>query len=568
MYTLTDFISREADWRSIFPAPLHEAIRALYERHSMADTYAMQSRTLKNVLMNTVGYYGQSQIYTDIAGICSLAFNNRKLTFKGHYNIISSEQANNLSLGDIIHTENASQDKIYIHLYHIPKGKSYVRELLDKTPDLNRLKQIETFCIENPYHFVRIYQGIGFGMNPWDIVIFSDTFSEHFIQTLLVMLPNMLQLQYLKTTEEHPELDDEDETYNKRLGFVYAFFTQLFKIYSKEIQTDAQLQATRVTIKTILTNYKDCFDFTSAALNDFLTNLANARNNSATRYYTNQLSSLANNIERMEHELQNYYVRQTNLQRELIAINTLNRDEVKPFVDTITNSPNIEILNASTNQMLIRVTAPLQYFRSEDFEAYERNEHSTYNAYFRNSPTLKNVLHKVFVTHEYKLLVQSIIELYINNNDYSNQPLTLNARTNNSTDFTEFPNPHLYHHNCWAAAKNEINKHICEGKFELAVMQIIAAVQTVNIAENASFVNGFLRDVLNSPTLRRKMTFIDKDQNKYTYDQILEHEQHLQQEQQKEQAKQIIENAPKNEYTQVEIEDNDDDWDDPVIPNF
>ena len=60
------------------------------------------------------------------------------------------------------------------------------------------------------------------------------------------------------------------------------------------------------------------------------------------------------------------------------------------------------------------------------------------------------------------------------------------------------------------------------------------------------------------------MTFIDKDQNKYTYDQILEHEQHLQQEQ----AKQIIENAPKNEYTQVEIEDDDNNWDDPVIPNF
>ena len=95
-------------------------------------------------------------------------------------------------------------------------------------------------------------------------------------------------------------------------------------------------------------------------------------------------------------------------------------------------------------------------------------------------------------------------------------------------------------------------------------MQIIAAVQTVNIAENTSFVNGLLRDVLNNPTLRRKMTFIDKDQNKYTYDQILEHEQHLQQEQ----AKQIIESVPKNEYTQVEIEDDDDNWDDPVIPNF
>ena len=107
-----------------------------------------------------------------------------------------------------------------------------------------------------------------------------------------------------------------------------------------------------------------------------------------------------------------------------------------------------------------------------------------------------------------------------------------------------------------------MNKNIYEGNYELVVMQMIAAVQSVNVAENASFVSGLLGDIKNSSTLRDLLTFIVKTPEgtkELNYQQILEYEHNLTQQTILQQAKETIAQNPQT-YTQVELPDDGEIW--------
>ena len=91
-----------------------------------------------------------------------------------------------------------------------------------------------------------------------------------------------------------------------------------------------------------------------------------------------------------------------------------------------------------------------------------------------------------------------------------------------SGKYTVFPNPHLYHYNCWSKAKAEMDKNILAGNYELVVAQAIAAVQSINVAEQQSFVNNFLDDFKES-FWQQRMQFMIPGQDKkiYTFNEIM-----------------------------------------------
>ena len=244
-----------------------------------------------------------------------------------------------------------------------------------------------------------------------------------------------------------------------------------------------------------------------------------------------------------------------NLQRRIAAAVLITDDDVKPFMQTLRETKAIEILEMDNTRLVLKITAPFQYFTPSDLETLENNKNSDYYRYIISKPYLKDLLHKVFVTQEYKLLAQGIIKLEINDNDYSDTPLSINARTYSLDEFTEFPNPHLFHHNCWAAAKQEMTKNICAGNFELVVMQMVAAVQSVNLAEHASFINGFVYDIVNNSRMRNLATFVDKDGNTYNYTQMLDKIEQEENAKVLAEAKEIIDSA--EGYVQIELPDDD-----------
>ena len=542
--------------------------------------YNCQSRTLTSVLQSTFGGYygGNSHPYRCLLAMCNLLNDNKLLKVYPKYRLITSEDSTNLenNLLTLLDMPNPDPLAFNLYLYHIPKGKSYLRKVLDENPNLNRLKQIETFCIENVQHFVRIYRNYNSTGNN-SITIFSDQYTPDFINTLFVMLPHLMEIVSREATEEY-ELTEQDLAYNTKVEKLNNFFSKLYQIMQEGATNmytynDRQLATITEELRTLSEEYTNLFDFDSAQLDSFTKHLAKARNDNAQKYFTEQLNNTTHRINELEEALKQKYIEQAKYNRELAAHKLINEDDVKPFIDTIRNTKAIEVLSTTDSEMVVRVTAPLQYFQESDFETYENNSTSTYMQRYYNNPTFRKVLHKVFVTREYKLLVQAIVTLQIQDS-YNNQPLYICAqRSGNSSAyrFTQFPNPHLYHHDCWGPAKSEMQKNMCAGNFELVVMQMIAAVQSVNIAENASFVNGLLGDIQNNNALKDLLTFIvetPEGTQKLNYDQIIKYERDLEIQTIVQQAETIITQTPKGTYTQVELPDNDDNWDATNHPNF
>ncbi len=534
-----------------------------------------QSRTLTDSLNRTLGKYynGNSNAYKFLYTMCSLLTNNQPFHLYPRYNLITSDQSNELEtrLYDILDVPHVTAQEFNLILYHIPKGKSYLRKVLDENTTLSRLRQIETFCIDGPQHFIRVYQNFNnTGANT--ITVFSDQYNTGIINTLFVMLPHLMGIVSREANENY-ELTEADIEYNKRVESLHKFFNELYEIMKSNQGNlieyrDIELATILSKLSTLTTEYAEQFDFISGQLDSFTTRLAKARNNNALRYFNEQLDSVTRNISDYENRLSESYIKKSQLEREIAANKLLSEEDVKPFIDTIKNTKAIEILSTTDTEMVLRITAPLQYFQEADFEAYERNNASPYNQNFNNNPLLKKILHKVFVTREYQILFQAIIHIEIED-QYTRTPLHLYAERGNGTErFTQFPNPHLYHHNCWGQAQNEMQKNMCAGNFELVIMQAVAAVQSMNVAENASFVNGFLYDIRAYDGMKKLLTFIVETPQgkKYLhYDQILEYERELEKQNIVQQAENIIAQAPKGGYAQVEIPDDDANWETPNI---
>lgn len=548
-------------WKECVP----NTLRSVTENTYSSEYYNTRSRTLQDTLNHTLsGYYGSNpNAYKILRQICTL-ITNEKIKIIPGYNLITSEDAENLNVYNIVDYRPNDTNTRHIFLWHIPKGKSYLRKALDEQTELIRLKQIETFCIEDVSHFVRVYKGFG-QVHPNDIIVFSDKFTSKLIQTLFVMLPNLFEILPRESTEEY-QLTEEDVVYNEKVTDLRAIFKKLFDIYqesSTNMHTydDQTISRIRQDFAVLFNRYLDHFDFVTAQINSFVQRLAKIRNDTANKYFTDQLNDINNRIQSYENNLAEAYVKKANYEHQLAANKHLTEDDVKPFIDTINNTKAIEILQTTDSMMKLKITAPLQYFVSSDFESYERNSNSDYNDMYRDKPYVKKILHKTFVTREYRMLVQGIITIQLNNSYYSS-PMSYNAQRGDLSDFSEFPNPHLYHHNCWGKAQSEMNKNLNEGNFELVVMQMVAAVQSINIAESASFVCGLLNDLLNY-NFAQKTHFIDQNNKVYTFKELIDYEKELEKQKTIQQAENIILQAPKDGYTQVEIPDDDANWEDP-----
>lgn len=519
-------------------------------------------RTLNSILNHIFGGYTCiSPAISTLYAFCKLLKNNPRLKIYSNYLSISSEMATNLenTLLQTLDFPNIDTQAFNIVFYHVPKGKSYLKNVLDTIQNLTRLKQIETYCIANTQHFIRIYRNFNASGNN-TITIFSDQYNDHMLHTLCTMFPHLMDIT--PCTSDAP-LSAKEQLYNKRVETLYQIFDILYKALISSIDQlypTNEITAIASNLTKLTAEYAELFDFVSEYLDSFTKKLAHIKNAAATAFFEKELKSAKNTIIDYEKRLTDAYNLKMRVERQLILNKMATEEDIKPFTETIKNTKAIELLTTTENEMILRITAPLQYFQSSDFEAYEKNPNSTYSVSFKNDSTLKRIFHKIFITREYKILFQAIIHVYIQDN-YCNNCLHFYAeKVYSNPNLTEFPNPHLYHHDCWGAAKAEMNKNICEGNYELVIMQMVAAVQSMNIAENASFVNGFLTDIKTSRNLRNLITFIidtPEGPAKYSYNELLDYEQALEKQEILDQAKEILA-QPSEKYTQIELPDTED----------
>lgn len=530
------------------------------ELNSYSTYFNMQSRTLTSALNHSIGmYYGSALNPYLLLDTLTCLCGTKPTYIAPRYLIINEELAKSLSsvnIADHLCLESTHDSTHFkIILCHIPKGKSFLKEIL-KNYDSQRIQNIERICIENPNHFVRIYKTFP-GIDSNSIIVFSDNYTTRLITLLYGTLPI---LKDIPTTAS--DSDEKTEEKYKRLHAIFAKVYEYLK--NPEIPDDTRINP--ITDK--INEFAQLFDFRQDYFNTFTKSLANARNTILNDQYKRAINSNLSDIKQYENRLEELYRLYNQNLKALNAIAQVTPDDLTEFINILKTNPRMEILNVTGQNLLLRVTAPLQYFQSADLTAYENNTNSEYNRRV-NNPILKSILHKIFVTKEYQVLVQAVVKLSISTDSYSSKPLQcscIQEHSDANAEYTELPNPHMYFFNCWSQAQSEITKNITAGKFELIPMQILAAVQNINIAENASFVSRFLNYFCDSnySNYKKKAHFLvstPKGLVKYTYDELYAYEQDLAKTNKIEKAKEALQNNTKTGYTQIEIPDDDASWD-------
>lgn len=513
-------------WQNLIPAPLLQEIKHMREQDIRQGIYS-RSNTLNNAL-KPILRYADVTLYDIFFKVCALNTNYQAYYIGYNYTSYTAENTTNITLTNIadqfaMFNTVDNPKTLCIAVYYIQKGKSYIRPLLDEYKQYERLQSIETVCIKNTSHFLRIYRNFNnSGQNV--ITIITDQIDNDLMNAFWLMMPLILKVSPANLPDGVENADLHKQRVEKALAFgnlLYQILTKQDTFSNVSLENDAVF-ATK--IKTLLTEFTNLFDFASNALKEYTQNLANARNTSLLGNLKNDLRDVTDYIHDYERRLQDYYIKQLALERQINAYCTTKPDDLQSFVNLIKNSPMIEMLLIQANQLILRITAPLQFFQSSDFEAYEKNKSSQYNIDYtisdKETHCLRNILHKIFITKEYTFLVQAVI-LFDINTSRSSTPLRY-AVVQQSDRYTVFPNPHLFHYNCWSKAKAEMDKNILAGNYELVVAQAIATVQSINVAEQPSFVNRFLDDFKN-PRWQQRMQFMIPGQDKkiYTFKEIM-----------------------------------------------
>ena len=522
-------------------------------------------RTMMSAYNNTVRqYYGES-MYNMISSFCthikSFASATEQLYTLSPYwlQITQTDHENHRFTVDTITgmlwQQTTQNPRIHrVRLIHIASGKTYLREILDNDENIKahsgRIKSMEMYLIKNTQHFVRVYSG--FPNTPeGDLVIFTDMVDATLIRQLYLQFPNIFGLTIEALQTELASIIPADSADYAHHCAVFNDFRNLFNTMYEYVHPGPNPTISLTMLQTRLKAFCEHFANQNGEVEKFITNLSNAQNDKLIRNLTNIIKNADSNIRSYEESLERYYTQRNDAQRQLIAVKSASPLDLTEFKRILLNNKTIEILNAYSTEMRLRITAPLMYFQSSDFEAYERNPNSRYRQDYTN-PAMQRVMHKIFVERSYIMNIQAVIDMTLDTSA-SDSIVYLHVR---NEPYTTISNPHLRYFNCWDKAKREIAQSMAKGEYDVALMTMIAAVQTVNIAENPTFVEKTLRDIRNVE-LSKTIILTDRDTKQQItfYDAVKLEQQKLEEETKK--AEEAASPPEARGYTQVVVEEED-----------
>ena len=478
-------------------------------------------------LLGALSSLGQSLLHTDISTV-------KPIKLYAQY-LDQTEISTNFT--QLIENLKCStqQDETKIHVVYVPRNKTALKEVLEQA-NTERIPQIEMLLIENVKHFIRILK-----INTDDIYIFTNLVSDKMIQMLYTLFPKLINLKELENPEQLPAITTINQTI-KTITDIHAIFYN--SVYDDIYKPEDISEIARL-LKLLSTHFIN----PKIQQQNFATNLANRRNDVIRKNLINDEKTQKSIIEDLEKRLATAYEALAQTQRKLLQLKQTAPDDVAPLLNAINNNPAIETLDSTPNLLTLRITAPLQYYDPEDYKAYVNNPNSKINTVF--SENEKEILYETFITRKYGIILQAIIHLELTS-DMSVGGIRFAAQQGRSADFTEIPNPHLFYYNCWSEARSQIAKALSNNDYELIIPQLIAAIQSINVAEGASFVARFLNDI-RSDTWADRLHFIEYATNeKYTFKElIIKHNT------------QKLEQKQTEGYQQIVLSENDED-DDPL----
>ena len=348
---------------------------------------------------------------------------------------------------------------------YTPKGTTHITEI---EKDTQRNTTIERFLIEDIKHFIRVYY-----INDNSVFIVTNKINSDIIWKTILSLPIILKI------------NNTDE----KIAAITDIFAKLYEIYNSV--EEKEISKIKDEILEKIKNLQNILHLTDIGLEHFKTNFNEKINFSKLNSLKNDVQETKRKIEIYENDLKELYNNYYEKNKELNLYKTVQTEDFKNFFEMLKNNKYIRIISANSNEIKLNIKTPLKYFTPADFEIYENN---TNNALHRalNENEIK-ALHKILVTQEYKILIQSAIEIGL----VSHSPYYYFGNDANYEKNGTIFNPHIRYYDCWSEYKNEINKAIANHNFELIIPLLINATASINIGEAVTFFNHFIKDLKN-----------------------------------------------------------------------
>ena len=412
-----------------------------------------------------------------------------------------------------------------IFIKHIPKGTTFITDTLNSAEEngiLKRMKNVELQLINDGRHFIRVYH---YPDHPNSYAILTNWIDTEFLHKLMLLIPVIIGWKFY-SEEELKAVDADKQTQYILENYITHIFTNLYEYYKQDITLETFIDNVLEIFNTIV----DLKGLDKLSFENFTNNLANVINNKLHNAVKKDLDNTLSRIKNYEEDLEPLYSKKQMLTKQLLLIEKAIPEDVQPLVDALKITKAMEIIDADDYELKVRVTAPLQFFDTSDFKRYQQNHRSYYrenldNKYYgENAEIIGPIFDKIFVKHEYKLLLQSVVSLKAETSNFNADSLYVYTNTCSYTgaeaQYNQLPNPHHYYYNCWDKTKQQIRKAVTEGNYDLIPTLIVNSVQTVNVAETTSFFK-LLRD-LTEERWRKKTHLITKDGTTITWDQAVE----------------------------------------------
>lgn len=152
--------------------------------------------------------------------------------------------------------------------------------------------------------------------------------------------------------------------------------------------------------------------------------------------------------------------------------------------------------NSNIVDITITPRGHIQFFVRTTLKFWELDEYNrltkggTRSGYLHTASELQiAVINKIFKTKEIKIHMAECVD--IDTYDTAIRFVKADASEFHTKPYYEeqqgIPNPHHYYFNCWGDNKMPIREAMINGEYDIAINQIIAAVASVNVVDNAVF---------------------------------------------------------------------------------
>ena len=504
--------------RKLIPLALNKALK----NYSFSTNTWCNGRTLQDAFSHISGaMYNLSPIFQLLSWV-----NPAHTTVKLIAAYSTYSATDNVAHYTNIVPEKDSEMYYNIYIKHIPKGTTFLTDALSQAEtnkDLIRMKNVELQLIQDGRHFIRVYKSTNVNNS---YAILTNWVDSEFLNKVMLLIPVIIGWPYHSESKVIAEPNEEIRTHYILENYIADIFTNLYDFYNNTIN----LSTFKENLTTIFNEIIALKDLDKLSFENFTNNLANIINTKLRGAVKNELDTVNSRITDAERNLEAYYSKKQMLTKNLFLIEKASPDDIKPFIDALKTTKAIEIIETDDFELRIRVTAPLQFFDTSDFKRYQQNSRSYYRELldsnqFGNIPAIvAPIFDKIFITHEYKLLLQAVISIKADSSNYNNDAFYVSTNTYSYSGIeaiqTITPNPHHYYYNCWDKTKQQIRKAATEGNYDLIPTLIVNSVQTINVAENTSF-HKLLRD-LTEKRWRDKVHLIKKDGTELTWEQAIE----------------------------------------------